>query len=149
MSYGTKPMHTPPRQELTKDTKNTIWSILVQWSHNYKTKQNKLPSFIDRYIQEFKRQCQNLCNLDGSEVTESKVHNNVSKIISALLQCQYLIQAQTTPPKEWLFVHTLGSYVRNCECLCMYGKGLMIVFWLFMVMVPRIELIRWYLVSSL
>ncbi len=41
---------TPPHQELSKDTKNTIWSILVQWSHNYKTKQNKLPSFIDRYI---------------------------------------------------------------------------------------------------
>jgi len=32
---------TLPHRELSKDTKNTIWSILP-------TKQNKLPSFIDR-----------------------------------------------------------------------------------------------------
>jgi hypothetical protein len=35
-------------KELSKDTKNTIWSIRFGGSHNYNTKQNKLPSFIDR-----------------------------------------------------------------------------------------------------
>jgi hypothetical protein len=33
---------TPPCWELSKDTKNTIWSILFGGSHNYKTKQSKL-----------------------------------------------------------------------------------------------------------
>jgi hypothetical protein len=28
--HGTKPMH-PPRPALSKDTKNTIWSIPVRW----------------------------------------------------------------------------------------------------------------------
>jgi hypothetical protein len=37
---------TPPRSELSKNTKNMIWSILFGGSHNYKTKQSKLPSFI-------------------------------------------------------------------------------------------------------
>jgi hypothetical protein len=44
--HGTKPMHPSPR-ELSKDTKNAIWSIPVQWisSVQYKTKQtNYLPS---------------------------------------------------------------------------------------------------------
>ncbi len=50
--HGTKLMHpslfscSPPRWELSKDTKNMIWSILFGGSHNYKTKQSKLPSFI-------------------------------------------------------------------------------------------------------
>jgi hypothetical protein len=40
---------TSPRQELSKDTKNIIWRSLFGGSHNYKTEQNKLPSFIDRW----------------------------------------------------------------------------------------------------
>jgi hypothetical protein len=41
---------TPPHRELSKDTKNTIWSILVRWISylQNRKKQNKLPSFIDR-----------------------------------------------------------------------------------------------------
>jgi hypothetical protein len=35
---------TPPRLELSKDTKKTIWSIPVWWMSYL---QNKLPSFID------------------------------------------------------------------------------------------------------
>jgi hypothetical protein len=38
----------PPRQELSKDTKNRIQSILDLIT----TKQNKLPSFIDRLFLE-------------------------------------------------------------------------------------------------
>jgi hypothetical protein len=40
---------TSPRRELSKDTKNMIWRSQLHGSHNYKTKQNKLPSFIDRW----------------------------------------------------------------------------------------------------
>jgi hypothetical protein len=48
--HETKPMHPSP-QELSKDTKNTIWSIPGRWISLVQTKQNKtnkLPSFIDR-----------------------------------------------------------------------------------------------------
>ncbi len=34
---------TPPRQELSKDAKNTIWSIQFGGSNNYQTKTNYLP----------------------------------------------------------------------------------------------------------
>jgi hypothetical protein len=37
---------TCPHQELSKDTKNTNWTTSFAWC---KTKQNKLPSFIDRW----------------------------------------------------------------------------------------------------
>jgi hypothetical protein len=40
---------TRSHRELSKDTKNMIWSIPVGGSHNYKIKQNNLPSFIDRW----------------------------------------------------------------------------------------------------
>jgi hypothetical protein len=45
--HGTKPHASLPRQELSKDTKNTSWSILVWWDLTI-TEQNKLLSFIDR-----------------------------------------------------------------------------------------------------
>jgi hypothetical protein len=53
--------HAPhPQQELSKDTKNSARAFQrhkehgfeaspFSGSHNYKTKQNNLPSFIDRY----------------------------------------------------------------------------------------------------
>jgi hypothetical protein len=42
---------TPPHQELSKDAKNMIWSLLVRWisSLQNKRKQTNLPSFIDRF----------------------------------------------------------------------------------------------------
>jgi len=42
---------TPPPRELSKETKNTIQSIPIQWISMVQTKQNKTnkqPSFIDR-----------------------------------------------------------------------------------------------------
>jgi len=39
---------TPPRGELSKDTKKPSEAPWFGGSHNYKTKQNKLPSLIDR-----------------------------------------------------------------------------------------------------
>ncbi len=39
---------TPPPEELSKDTKDVIWSILVRWLSSLQNKTNKLPSFIDR-----------------------------------------------------------------------------------------------------
>ncbi len=52
--HGTK-AHAPfPSWELSKDTKNMIWSIPVLWrSHLYNTKQNKtnyLPSLINNVL---------------------------------------------------------------------------------------------------
>ncbi len=42
MSWNQSSRCTPPRWKLSKDTKNTIWSIWFSRSHNYKT--NYLPS---------------------------------------------------------------------------------------------------------
>jgi hypothetical protein len=38
---------THPRQELSKDTKNTIWSIPVWWISQLQIKANYLPSYIN------------------------------------------------------------------------------------------------------
>jgi hypothetical protein len=46
-----KPMHQIPHRELSKDTKNTIWS-----SNRSHKLQNKLPSFIDR-LQVVQKNC--------------------------------------------------------------------------------------------
>jgi hypothetical protein len=143
---------TPPGQELSKDTKNTIWSILVQRSRNYKTKQNKLPSFIDRYIVFKSSRGGNvrICAIWTHPSWQSLKSTTMSLESSVLSPVLYRIQGRITSPKQWLFANTVGSYVCNCECLCMYvwqgpydcilivhGRG------------ARTELIRWYLVSSL
>jgi hypothetical protein len=41
---------TPPHWELSKDTKNMIWSIPVQWISQLQNNTNYLPSYIDIWI---------------------------------------------------------------------------------------------------